>query len=1070
MVRVSAAKFRVMSLLMANILCFFIGTAWLASARQPKSQSSTTTYPLQSDADYTIVPDEMNLAGDVAVCDDVILDPIVASWCNGIPPGSIILGVDPGSAEPADWGGGQASTSLYIGNIASPTAAVIKVTWLDLDGKGIHSPHPDKVATVKWDGVPIWSKATRDIGTFNDYFALEHGSVLATAVLTQSTSHTLVVEVPANTAWDISSITIGLYAMPETLHGIAYSPFQDCQNPHWGPFPTEAEIEADMARMFHMSNGVRTYSSRGVIGDIPRIALQYDLPVTVGAWLGREQDTHGNPVENKNREEIDALVALANDPNLPNVDFVIVGNEVLLRGDLTEDELIAYIEEVKSKVNVPVTTAEITGILKQHPRVIEAVDYLMIHTYPYWEAQPIEGAAEKVAREYLDWQETYFPKRIVIGETGWPSAGPPNGPAVPSLDNQRRFFYEFLKVAEEHEIEFYYFDGFDELWKREGGVGSHWGYMDSARVSKHAVQSVLMPAAELPSPSSYLSRLLPAGYISSHLAYLPVLFKKEPLNVDKFVVFDEYAGQNNHFAPSGWMGDREDLAFYECDRSNPYSGQVAARVSYDPQGPEGWAGIYWQEPDGNWGDVEEAGYDLDDATYLRFYARGENGGERVKFLMGGIWGSHPDSQQPALSTDVITLTKEWSKYDIALRGRDLSYVIGGFAFVTDRCLSDGGPITFYLDKIHYVMAGDTGPPPPIPLPEIPYSFDVYRDKDKAGNHYVPSGWMGDIGDIQLDECWREEVHTGSTSIKVGYSAQGNGPEHACDSPFPCNWSGVYWQEPANNWGEQPGGYDLSGARAVTFWAKGENGGERISFKVGGIACDSDTVPYPDSLCPIQILDPDSVSLTTTWQAYTIPLHDGLDLSRVMGGFLWAASKEDNPEGATFYLDDIQYLFNVDIPPQPHSIYNGPRLASGYDMGVNTSGNLTDWVTDLDGSMRMDYPPGQSWGAAFITVGPPTDPPSPGQDLSSYEALSLELRGEAGGEKVWIGIKDSTDPDNSKETKILVSDLTTEWQTFSFPLSKFVTADLTRLYVVTEFVFEIGTPAETVYFRNIRYLP
>jgi hypothetical protein len=121
-------------------------------------------------------------------------------------------------------------------------------------------------------------------------------------------------------------------------------------------------------------------------------------------------------------------------------------------------------------------------------------------------------------------------------------------------------------------------------------------------------------------------------------------------------------------------------------------------------------------------------------------------------------------------------------------------------------------------------------------------------------------------------------------------------------------------------------------------------------------------------------------------------------------------------------------------------------------------------------MRMDYPGDQSWGAVFITVGPPTDPPHPGRDLSGYQTLSLELRGEVGGEFVWVGLKDNTDGDDGSETKIEVPDLTTDWQTITFPLSDFITADLTRLYVVTEFVFEQGTPAETVDFRRIQYLP
>jgi len=157
-----------------------------------------------------------------------------------------------------------------------------------------------------------------------------------------------------------------------------------------------------------------------------------------------------------------------------------------------------------------------------------------------------------------------------------------------------------------------------------------------------------------------------------------------------------------------------------------------------------------------------------------------------------------------------------------------------------------------------------------------------------------------------------------------------------------------------------------------------------------------------------------------------------------------------------------------LEPSSHPIYVGARLAPGYDMGVNTSDGRTDWVTDMNGYMRMIYPGGQSWGAVFITVGEPTSRQRPGQDLSNYHVLSLELRGETGYEWVWIGIKDDTDYDDGRETKFPVYGLTTEWQTFMFPLPEFRTADLSRLYAVIEFVFESSTSAETVYFRNIQY--
>jgi hypothetical protein len=157
-------------------------------------------------------------------------------------------------------------------------------------------------------------------------------------------------------------------------------------------------------------------------------------------------------------------------------------------------------------------------------------------------------------------------------------------------------------------------------------------------------------------------------------------------------------------------------------------------------------------------------------------------------------------------------------------------------------------------------------------------------------------------------------------------------------------------------------------------------------------------------------------------------------------------------------------------PPPLAVYTDEGFSRSYGLGVDASDGRVDWVSDMNGYMCMDHPSGRSWGTVYITVGPPTLAPRPGRDMSGYQTLSFELRGEAGGEYVFVGLKDNADRDDGTETKIRVSNLTTEWQTFTLPLSEFITADLTRLYVVTEFVFELHTPAETVCFRHIQYLP
>lgn len=168
------------------------------------------------------------------------------------------------------------------------------------------------------------------------------------------------------------------------------------------------------------------------------------------------------------------------------------------------------------------------------------------------------------------------------------------------------------------------------------------------------------------------------------------------------------------------------------------------------------------------------------------------------------------------------------------------------------------------------------------------AFPVYSDGRSPDNHYIPSGYMGDYSDVSIDASSFDNPHSGSTCIKIVYSnASSQG----------ARWVGLYWQSPANNWGDRKGGFDLTGAARLSFWVRGENGGERIEeFKIGGI-----TGLYPDS----DIAGIGPLLLTDEWKRYEIDLR-GKDLSYISGGFAWATNLDVNPDGATFYLDDIRY--------------------------------------------------------------------------------------------------------------------------------------------------------------------
>ena len=172
---------------------------------------------------------------------------------------------------------------------------------------------------------------------------------------------------------------------------------------------------------------------------------------------------------------------------------------------------------------------------------------------------------------------------------------------------------------------------------------------------------------------------------------------------------------------------------------------------------------------------------------------------------------------------------------------------------------------------------------------LPQPLVLYQDSvaDQA-LPYTPSGWMGDWNDLTFDGASTEQPHSGATCIKMTYTAAG--AQHQ-------GWAGIYWQRPANNWGDKDAGLDLTGAKALVLWARGAHGGEVIDkFQVGGIhgkfsdTCQAATSP---------------MTLTTDWQEYRIPLA-GKDLSSLIGAFVWVANQHANPRGLTLYLDDIRF--------------------------------------------------------------------------------------------------------------------------------------------------------------------
>ncbi|MDA8165710.1 MAG: glycosyltransferase [Desulfobacteraceae bacterium] len=239
--------------------------------------------------------------------------------------------------------------------------------------------------------------------------------------------------------------------------------------------PSPAEIDADLRMLSNKVGGVRIYSCRNGMEVVPALAEKYNLPVTAGAWL------NGEPAHDE--LEIQALIAAAASPAVKRV---IVGNEAVLRGEVTPAELAGYLKQVRAAVKVPVSTAEPWHVWLKHPELAANVDFIAIHVLPYWEKVEIDNAVPWVFERYRQVKAAFPGKPIILGEVGWPSAGERRGRAKPTLASEARFLREFLPAAAKLGLDYFVVEAFDQPWKvpMEGKVGGYWGIFDVHRHPK----------------------------------------------------------------------------------------------------------------------------------------------------------------------------------------------------------------------------------------------------------------------------------------------------------------------------------------------------------------------------------------------------------------------------------------------------------------------------------------------------------------------------------------------------------------------------------------------------------
>lgn len=253
------------------------------------------------------------------------------------------------------------------------------------------------------------------------------------------------------------------------MHGLCFSPYQEGQMP--GDILSEEQIRRRMKIIQPYTKWVRSFSCIEGNELIPKIAKEFGIKTLVGAWLGTDSEI--------NKQEIAALIKLANEGY---VDIAAVGNEVLYREDMTEDELLDTINEVKEAIpNTPVGYVDAYYEFAARPKITEACDVILANCYPFWECCHADYSLMYMKEMF--YQAVHAgggDKQVIITETGWPSQGEDYKGALPSRENALKYFLNAQLWSKEEDIDIFYFTSFDESWKvgAEGDVGAFWGLWD----------------------------------------------------------------------------------------------------------------------------------------------------------------------------------------------------------------------------------------------------------------------------------------------------------------------------------------------------------------------------------------------------------------------------------------------------------------------------------------------------------------------------------------------------------------------------------------------------------------
>ncbi len=267
-----------------------------------------------------------------------------------------------------------------------------------------------------------------------------------------------------------------LEVLNKGMHGICFSLYEDGQKP--GELITEEQVRRRMKIIQPYTQWVRSFSCIEGNELIPMVAKEFGMKTLVGAWLGKDKE--------KNEQELSQLIWLAKEGY---VDIAAVGNEVMYRQDLTEDELLVYISRAKKAlpINIPVGYVDAYYEFTERPRITALCDVVLANCYPFWEGCHFDYSLLYMKNMYYQALRAANGKRVIITETGWPSRGESLQGAHPGYENARNYFINTQLWSKDEGIEIFYFSSFDESWKTgsEGDVGAYWGLWDAKEELKY---------------------------------------------------------------------------------------------------------------------------------------------------------------------------------------------------------------------------------------------------------------------------------------------------------------------------------------------------------------------------------------------------------------------------------------------------------------------------------------------------------------------------------------------------------------------------------------------------------